>query len=344
MPIPAIRNRAHNSLLQHMLVALLVVLIVSGCVQPVKQKPVEQPVIEKPDVKPVLKPAPEPKAVVDAPLEKVILLLSGDLDTYQAVARRMADKLGDRAIQLSLSSNRASNQSLLEDIEHSDKGIIIALGLRAARLASQLPGKTVLFSHVVNYADFSFISDSMKGVSALPSPENVFRDWKAVSPGLARVAIVTGPNMQDFIGRAREAAKQQGIQISVSTVANDKEFLYASKKMSLDIQGQWIVPDNRILSSKALKEVMAYASRRGRQLVVFSPSLLSFGGLMYVMPDDDAIADALLQRLEQYDVSSSLGDEDISPVLQHKTGINKNIVKQFNLTIPEAYRALIHGE
>ena len=130
----------------------------------------------------------------------------------------------------------------------------------------------------------------------------------------------------------------------IELVSSDKGFIYNSKKLKSDVGGQWILPDNQVLSGKALKEVMAYASRRGRELVVFSPKLLPFGGFFYVNADLEAIADGILQRLSESAGSAVVSGDSVLPIMSHTMGINQNIARQFNLTIPLKYRKYINGK
>lgn len=320
---------------------LLLVVMISACAPATKPVPPPEVVTQE---KPVIEPEPE---VVIPEVERkrgVIILMSSTALPYRQVAKQLAESLGDESLQLSMSNRPSKNNSLLKDIIASDKQQVVALGLSAAKLVKGIKGKQVIFAQVVNYKDHAMISKTMKGVSALPSPEKLFKDWKAISPRLTSVAIVAGPRLDGFLNRAKRAAARSGLALVVEEVSSDKEFIYKSKNMKLDIQGQWIIPDNRVLSGKALKEVMAYASRRGRQIVVFSPKLLSFGGLMYVQQEPSIIAKTILKRLEDARLTDEVPGEAVVAVMDHRMGINKNILQQLNIKLPTGYRDLIHGE
>ena len=324
----------------HFILLLMVVAMLSACTPVVKEKPVALPV---PVVKaPVVPVEVEPELVVKE--QDILILLSGSTKPYQLIADYIAKDLGEHAIQFTLSGQSAQDKALIKDIKAANTSQVVAIGLKAANLVKGLKDKQVIITQVVNYNENGLITDNAKGVSALPSPEKLFKDWKALSPGLSRVAIVAGKNLSAYLRRAKKAAKSQGIDLQIELVKTDKEFLYRSKKLKSVVEGQWILPDNRVLSGKSLKEVMAYGSRRGRQIVVFSPSLLSFGGFFYVQPDEKAIADAVLMRLADSAGKDSIPGQNIMPVLTHKMGINQNIARQFNLTIPQKYRKHINGE
>lgn len=285
------------------------------------------------------------KATRPTPVQhSVLILLSSSARSYQKLADYISRASEIQAVEITLSGDPAQDNAVVRDVQASDTSQILAIGLKAAKSVKTITNKQKIFAQVVNYHDDGLISDNFKGVSALPSPEKLFKDWKAISPQLLKVVVVIGNNMSSYLDRATKAAKAQGIQLIIQQVSSDKEFVYKSKNIRQDIQGQWIIPDSRVLSSKALKEVMAYGSRRGREIVVFSPKLLSFGGLFYVSPDINAMADAVLLRLKRSRKKTNVPGDGILPVMNHTMGINPNIARQLNLLIPPDYRKYIDGE
>jgi ABC-type uncharacterized transport system substrate-binding protein len=131
----------------------------------------------------------------------------------------------------------------------------------------------------------------------LPPAELQFRAWKKLDPGLQRVGVITGPDHEDLIARARGAAQRQGIVLEHRVVHSDKEMLFAFKRLTPDIQGLWLLPDDRVLSRRVLRELMAYSTKHQRQVVVFHPELLRLGGLMSVGSVDADVAARVIDAL-----------------------------------------------
>lgn len=309
-----------------------------ACTPPVKKKPeivvpvvVVEPVVEKPIIIPV-----QPEQ------QDVLILLSGSAKSYQQLGGYLTKSLGEHAVQITLSGLPAQDSAVVEDIKASGTVQIVAVGLKAVNAVKGFSDKQIIYTHVISHKNIS--ADNVKGVSSLPAPEKLFKDWKKLSPSLTKVSIIAGSGLDMYLSRAKKAARAQGIELIVEQVNSDKGFIYKSKKLKSDVGGQWILPDNRILSGKALKEVMAFASRRGRQIVVFSPKLLSFGGFFYVSPDQEAVANAILQRLIDSAGKTVIVGDSVLPVMNHAMGINQNIAKQFNLIIPQEYRKYINGK
>jgi len=60
----------------------------------------------------------------------------------------------------------------------------------------------------------------------------------------------------------------QGYQIRLDHVeaGSDKETLYAYKTTLAEIQGLWLVPDNRVLSPRCDRDIMAHSVKEGKQV------------------------------------------------------------------------------
>lgn len=319
-----------------------IISLLYACVAPpVKERIKIVPVSEPAVLVPVIMEEPEQK-VLKPVQQEVLVLLSSSASVYQQIADYLTKKLGEQAVQITLSGVSAQDRAVIRDIEASSTVQIVAIGLKALNAVKDFKEKQVIYTQVIRHK--SITANNVKGVSALPSPEKLFRDWKILSPGLSKVAVITGKNLDLFLKRVKKAARVQGIELIVEQVNSDKGFVYKSKKLRADVGGQWILPDNQILSGKALKEVMAYASRRGREIVVFSPKLLPFGGFFYVNPDLEAVANGILQRLSESEGKTTIPGSRVLPVMEHDMGINQNIARQFNLSIPQNYRKYISGK
>lgn len=328
-----------NKLKLNIILTFLVLFLLSACTPPVTKPIVQKPVVVK---KPVIKEVPVPQKI-EVKQQRVVLLLSSDAKPYVRLADEISQSLGEFATRITLTGKRVQDKSIISEVVASEANQIVAIGVVAANALKGIKNKQVIFTHVVNYSDNELITDTSKGVSALPSPEQLFKDWRVLSPKLSKVAIISGKNLDVYLKRVKKAAKAEGIQLHLEQVKTDKEFIYKSKSLK-SVDGQWILPDNRVLSAKALKEVMAYGSRRGRQIVVFSPKLLSFGGFFYVQPDEVEMAKVVLKRLSESVGKITIPGDGVLPVMSHTIGINQIIARQFNLNIPEEYRNNINGE
>ena len=177
--------------------------------------------------------------------------------------------------------------------------LVAAIGLGAAMRAKALRGKNVVFCQAFNFEDQELVQPWMKGVSPLPPIRPQFRLWKSVDPTLTRVAMVTGPNLRWLLQEARAAAASEKIQLVHREINSDLEAVYAIKELLDNVEGIWLVPDNRILSRWALQEITAIGHKQGKQVVVFNSQLLSLGALLSMEASPADVATAVVRRLNE---------------------------------------------
>ncbi len=325
---------------------LLGSLLLTSCASIEKSKP--EPTPQPQIVTPVFQPAeleklppPPPPPAPPVKQAQVAIIQSSASESFSQVAIELKSKLTDHVQVFVLTGSVHQDAKTLEMIQASDREQVVAIGLRAARVARQLKEKQVIFCQVFNLND-GLMSETMKGVSSLPAPEQLFRDWKAMDPELQQVAVFTGSSMRDYILQARKAAARQGIALRHQIVKNDKAFLYATKHLPVSVKGHWLLPDNRVLSRKVLKEVLLFNSKEGRETVVFSPALLSFGGLFYVQVPATEIARLVEQRLTKAAGEVEVPGQDVIYNQSNEIGINLNMAKQLGLSIPATYEQFIY--
>jgi len=300
---------------------------------------VEAPVIiEKPKpvvVKPVVKP-PSPPPVVVAP-PRVVILVSDKTTAYSEVANALAKKLGKRATIRYMKGGRAQNIKMLSRYKAEERIQFVSIGLSASVAAKTLKDKQVIFSQVFNYHGYGLVTNNHKGVSMLPSINKTFKAWRALAPNTTDISIITGSGFEDMIKTAQAEARKFGITLHHNVVNSDKEFKYAYKNMVSKVQGYWLLPDNRILSGSALRDVMTYSVRNSKQVAVFSEELLNLGGLFSVTSDNRDVAQQVLKRLAQGEQKANMAGPDITYLDKVNLRINTVMAERLNINIPKQY-------
>lgn len=320
----------------------LIGLLASGCTPPEVKPQAHRTVTPAQPVKPpepVTPPAPEPVKKPD-----VAILLSNNSSVYREVADDLMKRLQGRASVFVLTDVKVTNQGILKQLADQRYGQVVTLGLPAARAGRNLQDKQTVFSQIVNYPQYNLVDSASKGVDALPAVEPLFRDWHRLSPEVKKVLVITGPNLGYYLVPAMRAAKKYGIELVHKQVKYDREYLYESKQAQ-DVQGQWIIPDNRVISRQLLKDLLAYNSHAGRQTLVFNNSLLQYGGLMMVEPDPADIGRLVAARLEQSIGHTGVPGPDVLAVIHNRIELNPLVAKQLGIQIPADFdAALWHPE
>lgn len=307
---------------------LLICLAFAGCVttppEPAKPKPAPVPV-----AKTVTRTAIEGKDVV-------VLQREGS-PAFAGVTHAIVKKLPGKVTVLGLKGNPNADAAVVEQLQRLDDRIVVAVGLDAALVARKLQGTKVIFCQVFNYEDFDLVTPSMKGVSAVPPVKQQFEVWKKLDPSLKRVGVIAGPRLLDLVAEARTAAAASGIEIKHVQVRSDIETMYAFRQLIRDVQGLWLLPDNRVLSRNTIRDIFSNSRKQGKQVVVFSDQLLSLGGMMSFETVYDDIADQVIARSQQalQAPGAEIPGPPMLPLTVLDIKINALALKQLGLRFPQ---------
>ena len=86
---------------------------------------------------------------------------------------------------------------------------------------------------------------------------------------------------------------------------------------------------------RVIGEIMAYSEKHGKQIVAFSPSLLSLGALMSVVADDGDVADQVIALLAKADDRQNMAGAAMTDLTQMKIEINPTAAQELKLIIPQ---------
>ena len=306
-----LRKQAWRSLLPSLVLAAAGL---SGCSllpSPVEPMPAPEPVEPAPE--PVIvapPPAAKPTARVTipepAPLPPLAIVLTSGQAAYADVAEALAQQFENHKIY-DLSERGRPPVTVLRTINDSDSGIVVAIGLRAAKSSVAMSNKPVVFSQVFNYQDHGLLNENTRGVASVPPLDAQLAAWKEVDPTLARIGAIIGEGHEDLIAEAEVAAARHGVELLVHVTRSDQETLYFFKRMILDIDGFWLFPDNRVLSGRALQQIMEDAQRQHVPVLVPSESMLQMGAsisISSVASDIAATISRVIRQIQAGDIES----------------------------------------
>jgi ABC-type uncharacterized transport system substrate-binding protein len=274
------------------------------------------------------------------PAPGIAILVSDRSPAFVGVQREIEKRYPQRIESYYLGGNEAAYSAVQKKIQSSDIPLVVSIGLPAARVARGLSGKRVVFCQVFNYEDTDLATPWMKGVAATPPVNEQFRVWKQLSPRLKRVGVITGNNLRVLMQEAQAAARENGLELIHVEVRSDKEALYAYKQLLPKIQGLWLVPDNRVLSSDVIRDVMANSVRAEKQVAVFSHQLLALGGLLSAESSYADIAQQVLERAKQAHMETG---EPVTSLAEATIRINTVMARRLNLTLPKTLQGLAHA-
>lgn len=249
----------------------------------------------QPDTAPVtIEPAPEPSPVKPS----VAVVLTGRNAAYEALADALSALFEPIAIY-DLSDKSQPPASAFRVINDGDNTAVIAVGLGAAQSAVTLSTQPVIFSYVFNHQDHELLKDHSRGVEAFAPLDMQLGAWKQAEPTLQSVAMLIGPGHSALVAEAERVAAGQNIRLSVVEASSDQEALYLFKRVARDIDGLWLLPDNRVLSARALREMLELARRRDVSVLAPTPNMLSIGATISVSPATVDVAERIHDIAEQ---------------------------------------------
>ncbi len=295
--------------------SIVAALVVSACSI---QAPQPEPVVHEPIViietpPPVIEP--EVSISIPAPpqLPAVAIVLTNGRPAYADVARELTHHFENYEIY-DLSDDSRPPVTVLRLINDSESGAVVAIGLRAARSSVAMSNKPVVFSQVFNYQDHNLLTDNSRGVAAIAPLDAQLAAWKQANPTISRIGAIIGDGHDDLIAEAELAAARHGVELRVKVTRSDQETLYFFKRMIREIDGFWLFPDNRILSRRALQQIMDDAKHENVSVLVPNKSMLQIGGSVSVSSVASDIAETITKLIRQIQAGNIDQIPPISPL------------------------------
>lgn len=288
--------------------------------------------IEPPPVKAPVTKTPAPI------ITRVAIAYADDVPVYRSIAGQLQARIKAKVELVPLHDEGQTTGFFSDATKVSGFDQIIVIGDRAARGASKLSRPPIIFCQVFNYADYLSAAKNIQGVSMVPPAKQQFKAWKAVAPDLRRVGVITGPGHEQLIAQARTMGQKQDIELIHRVVQTDKEMLYEFKRLVPDIDGIWLLPDDRILSHRVLRELMAYSNKHNKQILAFHPELLRLGGLISANSIESDVVEQVLAAMKSAAKAGAKSKFRLRPLTRAHIEINSNLARQmgYSVTLPSA--------
>jgi ABC-type uncharacterized transport system substrate-binding protein len=275
---------------------------------------------------------PLPPAPVQRPAGPVAIIVSQGGGSYGDVAARLSELLGSDDTLLFPFDAASEPDELAAAIAARKPRAAVGVGLPAALFASERLDVPVVFCQVFNYAEHPSLQHTAGGVSVLPAFDAQLAVWRAADPQLRSIGTIVGPGHDDLIGESSAAAERSGLDFAYRVSQSDQETIYQFKRLAATIDGFWLVPDNRILSMRAIREMLDYALSHDVRVVVSTPELLSLGALMSFAPSAFQIADTVFELLDTVARDATPDFHFVSP-LHFDVQVNSEVARRFGIEV-----------
>jgi len=280
-------------------------------------------------------PPPPPPAPPESISALVAVVLSDRMPAYSDVANALGQHLKNYEVY-DLSVHSRTPMEVFASIAESGASAVVAVGLQAAMMAKRFSTAPVVFSQVFNFRDNDLLSENVKGVAVLPPIALQIDAWRELNPGLRNVGAIIGAGHEDLIAEAEDAMQEQGIKFHYAIASTDRETLYLFNRLTRDIDGFLLFPDNRILSRTVLDEMMTYASQHRVQVAVYNESLLRHGALFSASSVPSDIASTIVVVLDSFLNDDARAAPPISKLSDIEIKTNPDLAQSFGLDVQES--------
>jgi putative tryptophan/tyrosine transport system substrate-binding protein len=265
---------------------------------------------------------------------QVVVLFANDVPGHADVAAQIAELLPDEVYRVSRVDIRtADSAAAVEALRDRAELVTVAVGLGAVEFArARLGERPIVFCQVFNYRDLLRDNESIWGVHSVPPLALQLQAWKSVDGSLRRIGLIVSEAHTQWLEDASEAAARAGIEIRAEVSASDRETLYLFKRLTPQIDGFWLLPDNTILSPAVLEEMLRYALSHDVGVLVFNEKLLDWGALMSVSGTTANIAQTVRDIVARVVTDRTEGLPAMTPLsevsLQVNAGVARRLGKQ----------------
>jgi len=293
---------------------------------------------------PVTVPPVTVRPNVPVPPRREVAILFNRAAGYSEVASQLRKLLPVETYRLTvIDVDDVNSPVALNALRGRPALFVVAVGLPAARIARDRLNAPVVFAQVFNYQELLVAGKTVRGVASMPPLDIQVQDWKKLDPKLRRVGLIVSESHTELIPQAERAATAASVTFRHEISGSDRETLYLFRRLAPQIDGLWLVPDDRILSPTVLRELLSYAVSHGVRVCVFSDSLLQWGALMSASPTPEDTARTLRRVLEAMMAGGANATPAVTPLSEVGVRFNMQVAMRLGLPMPARDTWVIRG-
>jgi ABC-type uncharacterized transport system substrate-binding protein len=323
------------------MLVVLAACAVAGCAAAPPESPdapATSPVIASPAPTPAPAPVPHEAPAPPHPAlprRDVKIVLERDIESSAAIADAIAQVLPPRQYRVST----VDSASLSKSGAGASPALVIAIGRTAVdAVRAKLPTVPLVFCQVFAFEDLLQGGGPIWGVDSLPPLALQLKSWRAIDPTLRSVALILGERRDGLASAAVEAAGTLGTEVRLETSRSDRETLYLFKRLATQVDGLWLLPDNRVLSPGVLRELLGYAV--AHSVGVFTPneSLLRWGALASAVALPADVAATVRMLAERVVTGQTEGLPAMTPLRAADLRVNQAVAAAMGLPrVPQTH-------
>ena len=263
----------------------------------------------------------------------VLILQSRRDPAYEEVLKAflVANNASKRTIVLSDYADVDVTRIVRED----QPRVILTIGDAALTAARRSGQKPVVAAMALGIHNRKASHNNLTGVGMFAHPDRYMNIFKAMK--IRRVGVIYSPAKSDwYMGLARHAAKDAGIELVIQTVAKPTETIDKLTKLSGKVDALWMLPDNTAVTRETTEAYFRFGQQQAVPVVSFATAYLGLGAAVVVDLDWQAIGRQAGTTIAALLRGSSLDGIPLSFPSNTTVNINPSVLKRLNSSLTMA--------
>jgi putative tryptophan/tyrosine transport system substrate-binding protein len=228
-----------------------------------------------------------------------LILVSAHQPAYlrvEAEVRRVLMTQAPDAALVSIDLDAPDGPALAREALATRRGVVVAIGSRAAKLArGAARDAPLVYAMVLDPASIGLpepgaaSQGSITGVTMDVNPDREFELIREMLPLATRVGVLYDPAVSgDAVRRATVAAKAGGITLVAQAVRSEGEVLRAASLLAPSVDGLWALADPTVLTAANAKALILFSLRAQKPFFAMSEGFVRSGALaaLAASPED----------------------------------------------------------
>lgn len=276
-----------------------------------------------------------------------LILVSAHQPAYVRVAEEVSRVLAPDATLVRIDLDSPDGPTLARNALATKRGVVVAIGSRAAKLAREaVRGAPLVYAMVLDPASIGLpepgaaSQGSITGVTMDVSPDREFELIREMLPVATRIGVLYDPAVSgDAVRRATTAAKAGGITLVGQAVRSEGDVLRAASLLAPQVDGLWALADPTVLTAANAKALILFSLRAQKPFFAMSEGFVRSGALAALAASPEDVgrrAGELAARILSGTPARSIPPE-APPRLS--LFVNLSTAEHLGLTVPDGLRS-----
>ena len=182
------------------------------------------------------------------------------------------------------------DKNIIREVRKTKPEMIIAIGFDALKEVQSIKDIPVLYFMVMHSGIFHKKEKSLSGVCINISQDQQLRTFELAMPHIKNIGILYDPEKTGpLVKRAKESAKETGINLITREIKNSKQVPMAIAEMADKIDAYWMFPDTTTVTPETLEFLFLFSMEKNLPVLTFSKKYVEMGALISVGIDPEDV-------------------------------------------------------